>query len=188
MRVFLLVLVSSLSLLACSSTTIGPGASWGTVAGINFVPVDGFYLLSTDSTTGDYNFTVIAVDTPGYCTALLANTAAFLANMNYATLIYSNPVGTGQLDPPPGIYPVTAAPGPNATAQASFASVANCVPNNPVVGTAGTVGLQGVAVDYSQLLGSLNVTFGTSGGLIGNFTAPLCDISNSPQGPSTCVQ
>ena len=187
MRVFFAV-ASLLCLLGCSSTTVGPGPNWGTVGGIPFTPVDGFYLLSADQTTGDYNFTVIAVDTLGYCNVLLQNTAGFLANMNTVTLTYSNPVGTGAFDPPPGTYPVTAAPGTTATAQASFASVANCVPTMPIPGTSGSVGLQGVAIDYSQLLGSLNVTFGTSGGLVGNFTAPLCDISNSPQGPSTCVQ
>jgi len=186
MRVFFAV-ASLVCLLGCTSTTVGPGVNWGTVAGISFTPVDGFFILGTDSTSGDYNFIVIAADQPGYCNVLLQNTAGYLANINYAIFTYSNPVGTGAFDPLPGGYPVTAAPGPSASAQVTFGSTSNCT-TTTTDGTDGSVVLQGVAVDYSQLLGSLDVGFGTSGSLAGSFTAPLCDISNSPQGPSTCFQ
>jgi hypothetical protein len=48
--------------------------------------------------------------------------------------------------------------------------------------------MQDIAVDLSQMDGSLNVVFGTSGTLVGSFTAPICDTSNSFEGPAQCFQ
>ena len=105
----LLLAIATACVLGCSSTTV-TATPWGTVNGISFAPVDGFFLASA-ATNGDYNFIVFAVDQFNYCTVLQQNANAYLANMNVATFTYSNPVGTGQFDPALGTYPVTAAPG-----------------------------------------------------------------------------
>jgi hypothetical protein len=174
--------------LGCSSTTV-TYPSWGTVAGVNFVPVDGFFLLSTEP-NGDYNIVLVADDQPGWCGVLQENVNGMLANMNYVTLTYANPVGTGPVNPGPGIYPVTASPDAGSvTSQVSFAtSSSSCAMSNVLAGTAGAVDMQDIAVDLSQLDGALDVVFGTSGSLSGTFTAPICDTSNSFEGPVQCYQ
>jgi hypothetical protein len=185
----LLAVASMVSLLGCSSTTVGPGASWGTVAGIPFAPADGFFLLSADATTGDYNFVLIAASRVGYCAVLQQNFAGYPANIDYAIFTFSNPVGTGQVNPGPGTYPITDAAGAASSAQATFGSVSSsCVTSPAVAGTSGSLVMSTLAVDLTQMTGSLNVGFGTSGSLVGSFVAPLCDTSNSIQGPSTCYQ
>jgi hypothetical protein len=181
----LLLLIATLSVLGCSSTTV-TASPWGTVGGIPFAPVDGFFLAS-QATNGDYNFIVFAVDQFGYCGALAQNSNSYLANMNVATFTYSNPVGTGQLDPVLGPYPVTAAPGPASSAQVAFQSFNNCVVSPQTPGTSGMISLTGISIDGNQISGSVNVGF-TSGSLAGTYTAPYCDLSGAVSGPNTCFQ
>jgi hypothetical protein len=116
--------------LGCSSTTVNV-TPWGTVGGVDFVPLDGFFLLSTEP-NGDYNIVLVADDQPGWCGILQENVNGLLSNMNYVTLTYANPVGSGAVNPGPGAYPVTLAPDAGSmTSQASFASVsANCTTSN----------------------------------------------------------
>jgi hypothetical protein len=181
----LLLLVATLCVLGCSSTTVN-ATPWGTVGGIPFAPVDGFFLAS-QAPNGDFNFIVFAVDQFGYCGALARNTNSYLANMNVATFTYSNPVGTGQLDPVVGSYPVTLAPGPASSAQVAFQSFNKCVVSPQTPGTSGNVVLNGIAIDGSQIAGSVNVGF-TSGSMTGTYSAPFCDLSRSVNGPSVCLQ
>jgi hypothetical protein len=181
----LLLAIATACVLGCSSTTI-TATPWGTVNGIAFAPVDSFFLASA-ATNGDYNFIVFAVDQVNYCNVLQQNANAYLANMNVATFTYSNPVGTGQFDPALGTYPVTAAPGTSTSAQVAFQSFNQCNVSQPTAGTSGSVVLSGVAVDLSQISGSANVGFGGAGSLAGNFNPPLCDLSNSFNGPAACV-
>jgi hypothetical protein len=182
----LLLAIATACVLGCSSTTV-TATPWGTVNGISFAPVDGFFLASAAS-NGDYNFIVFAVDRYNYCQVLQSNTNAYLANMNVATFTYSNPVGTGQFDPALGTYPITAAPGTSSSAQAAFQSFNACNVSQPTAGTTGSAILSGVAVDLSQISGSMNVVFGTAGALAGKYIAPLCDLSQSFNGPTACVQ
>ena len=182
----LLLAIATVCVLGCSSTTM-TASPWGNVGGIPFAPVDGFFLASA-APNGDYNFIVFAVDRIGYCSVLQQNTNAYLANMNVATFTYSSPVGTGQFDPALGTYPVTSAPGSANSAQVAFQSFNNCTVSQPLPGTTGSVVLSAVAVDLSQIVGSVNVGFGGSGSLVGNYNAPLCDLSNSFNGPTACVQ
>jgi hypothetical protein len=180
----LLLLVSAVCVLGCSSTTV-TASPWGSVGGIPFAPVDGFFLESA-APNGDYNLIVFAVDQFNYCGALANNSNSFLANMNVATFTYSNPVGTGPLEPVVGSYPVTLVPGPASSAQVAFQSFNNCVVSPQTPGTSGTVVLSGLGIDGIQLAGSVNVGF-TSGSLSGTFSAPFCDLSQSVNGPSTCL-
>ncbi len=173
-------------LLGCSSSTVTV-SPWGTVNGISFAPVDGFFLASI-AQNGDYNFIVFAVDRLGYCPLLQQNVNAYFANMNVATFTYSNPVGTGQFDPALGTYPVTAAPGPSSSAQVAFQSFNNCNVSQPTAATTGSVVLSAVAVDLTQIAGSVNVGFGTAGALTGSFNAGLCDLILAPNGPASCIQ
>jgi hypothetical protein len=182
----LLLAIASVCVLGCSSTTV-TATPWGTVGNISFAPVDGFFLASA-ATNGDYNFIVFAVDRIGYCSVLQQNTNAYLANMNVATFTYSNPVGTGQFDPALGTYPVTLAPGAASTAQVAFQSFNACSVSQPTPGTTGSVVLSAVAVDLSQIVGSANVGFASSGSLVGTYSPPLCDLSFSFNGPTACVQ
>jgi len=182
----LLLAIATASVLACSSTTVTV-TPWGTVNGIPFAPVDGFFLASAAS-NGDWNFIVFAVDQFNYCQVLQSNTNAYLANMNVATFTYSNPVGTGQFDPALGTYPVTAAPGTSSSAQVAFQSFNNCNVSQPTAGTTGSAVLSGVAVDLSQISGSVNVGFPDAGSLTGSYLAPLCDLSQSFNGPTACLQ
>lgn len=181
-----LLAVAAVCLLSCSSTTVN-ATPWGTVDGIPFAPVDGFFVPSQAS-NGDYNFIVIAVDKLGYCSVLQTNGNAYLANMNVATFTYSNPVGTGQVDPALGTYPVTAQPGSSSSAQAAFQTFSACNVSQPLAATTGSVPLTAVAVDLSQIQGSVNVGFPDGGALVGNFLAPICDLSQSFNGPSSCIQ
>jgi hypothetical protein len=176
--------------LSCTSnTTVTPGPPWGTLDGGIFAPVDGFLVASTES-NGDYNLVVIVADQLGYCTVLQENVNGLLANMNYVTLVYANPVGSGAVNPGPGIYPVTLAPDAGgSTAQASFASSsASCVTSQVFVGTTGTVTMQDIAFDLSQMDGALDVGFGDAGTLSGSFSVPFCDLSLSFNGPNQCFE
>jgi hypothetical protein len=188
MRV-LLAAASMLCFLSCTSTTVTPGPPWGTIGGLVFAPVDGFFVPSTEP-NGDYNFVVVVADQLGYCTVLQENVNGLVANMNYVTLVYANPVGTGAVNPGPGIYPVTSAPDAGgSTAQASFAnSSASCVTSQAFLGTTGTVTMQDIAFDLSQMDGALDVGFGDAGALSGTFSVPVCDLSQSFNGPNQCFQ
>jgi hypothetical protein len=184
MRLLLPIVVACL--LGCSSTTV-TASPWGSVNGISFAPVDGFFLASI-AQNGDYNFIVFAVDRLGYCGLLQQNVNAYFANMNVATFTYSNPVGTGNFDPALGTYPVTAAPGPSNSAQVDFQSFNNCNVSALTAGTTGSVVLSAVAVDLTQIAGSVGVGFADAGTLTGNFNAGLCDLLLAPNGPATCIQ
>ncbi len=176
-------------LLGCESTTYGPIAPWGTVGGLTLVPNDAFFLASV-ATNGDYNFTLVVADQPGYCSILQQNLAGYPANITYAIFIFSNPVGTGQLNPGPGPYPISAAAGASSSAQATFGSVTNCTvsPDNPAA-TAGSVVMSSLSPDATEMTGNVNdVVFGSEGSLSGTFDAPLCDTGNSVQGASQCFQ
>lgn len=185
LRMKTLLAAAALCLLSCSSTTVN-ATPWGTVAGIPFAPVDAFFVPGVSN--GDYNFVVIAVDQLGYCSVLQNNVNGYLANMNYATFTYSNYVDAGTVDPTPGTYPVTAAPGPSASAQASFGSISNCNIGPTLAGTSGNAVLTAVALDDSQINGSVNVGFADAGSLAGQFLAPLCDLSQSFNGSSACFK
>jgi hypothetical protein len=174
-------------LLSCSSNTTVPASPWGSVAGIPFAPVDGFFIPSQAS-NGDYNFIVFAVDQVGYCSVLQANANAYLANMNVATFTYSNPVGTGQFDPALGTYPVTAQPGASSSAQVAFQTFSACNVSQPIAATDGGITLSAVAIDLSQIQGSVNVGFADAGTLVGQFLAPVCDLSFTVNGPNACFQ
>jgi hypothetical protein len=182
----LLLAIASLCVLGCSSTTV-TASPWGNVGGIPFAPVDSFFLASA-APNGDWNFIFFAVDQFNYCLVLQQNTNAYLANMNVATFTYSNPVGTGQFDPALGTYPVTSVPGTASSAQVAFQSFNHCTVSQPTAGTTGSTVLSAVAADLSQIVGSVNVGFGGSSSLIGNYNAPLCDLTNSFNGPAACVQ
>ncbi len=175
-------------LFGCESFTTHPNAPWGPINGVNFVPADAFFLESVQA-NGDYNFVLIVADRTGYCPILQQNLAGYPANITYATFTFSNAIGGGPVDPPPGTYPITAAYGPTPSAQASYGTVsANCVASQPLAGTTGSVVMSGLAADVSSMRGSANVGFGSAGTLSGDFAAPLCDTSKSVQGNSQCYQ
>ncbi len=175
-------------LVGCQSLTTSPNAPWGPISGVQFVPSDAFFLESVQ-TNGDYNYVLIVADQPGYCSLLQQNLNAYPSNITFATFTISNPIGSGSVNPPPGSYPITAAIGANSSAQATYASVsATCVVSPTLSGTSGSVVMSGVAEDGSAISGTVDVEFGSSGTLNGNFAAGLCDTSNATEGASVCLQ
>ncbi len=184
-----LCLLSALVCLGgCESFTTGPNAPWGSIGGVQFVPSDAFFLQSVQP-NADFNYVLIVANQVGYCTMLQQNLNAYPSNITFATFTISNPIGTGPVNPPPGTYPITAAYGAASSAQATYGSVsATCVASPVLTGTTGNVVMNGVAVDGSAIAGTVDVGFGSSGTLSGNFNAGLCDTSNSTEGASVCLQ
>jgi hypothetical protein len=188
----ILAVAGALFVVGCSSTTNDGPASFGTVTGIPLVPADQFFVATTQN-NGDYSLTLVIADRAGYCPILQQNLAGFPKDMVYALFVFSTPVGTGQVDPGPGTYPIAALNNTNSTAQSTFGTYANCVPGfgglTPApVGTSGNVVMTTLAGDLSSMSGTVNVVYGTSGTLAGTFNAPLCDIPNPVQGASQCYQ
>jgi len=189
----LFAIAVTLFALGCESTTTGPTAPWGNIADIAFAPVDMFFV-PTAATNGDYNFVLVVADQVGFCNILQQNINGYPTNINAAYFTFSNPVGTGPINPSPGLYPVTDAPDAGLTAQAAFQSISGCTAGPTLGGTSGTVIMQDLAVDLSQMDGTVqNVQFAPSapvdgGTLSGVFSAYVCDTSQSTSGPSTCYQ
>jgi len=184
----LLTAVTLVSLFGCSSFTTGPNAPWGPINGVDFIPADAFFLESVQPSNGDYNFVLIVADQPGYCPILQQNLAGFPPNITFATFTFSNPRGSGSVDPRPGIYPVTAAIGPNPSSQVSYGSVSACVPAPLLAGTTGNVVMQTLSPNVTNMTGSVSVGFGDAGTLSGSYSAPWCNTFNAVAGPSRCFQ
>ncbi len=179
--------IALVCLLGCESVTMGPAPQWGTINGVPFAPEDVFFLPSAQA-NGDYDFVLIAADRLGYCSILQQNLAGYPANLTYATVTLSNSIGTGSVNPAPGIYPVTDAYGANASAQVSYGTVTNCVVSPVLTADAGAVVMTFLADDLSGMAGTFDAGFGTAGTLSGTFNAPVCDTSNAVQGASQCYQ
>jgi len=179
--------VTLVCVFGCSSFTTGPNAPWGPINGVDFVPSDAFFLESIQ-TNGDYNFVLIVADQPGYCPILQQNLAGFPPNITFATFTFSNPRGSGSVDPRPGIYPVTAAIGPNPSSQVSYQTVSACVPSQPLAGTTGAVVMQTLNFNVTNMTGSANVGFDDAGTLSGSYSAPWCNTFNAVAGPSRCFR
>jgi hypothetical protein len=175
-------------LFGCESVTTGTNAPWGPIDGVNFVPADAFFLESVQP-NGDYNLVLIVADRTGYCPILQQNLSGYPSNITYALFTFSNPIGSGAVNPPPGTYPITASYGSAPSAQASYGTVsASCVASEPLAGTSGSVVMSRLASDVSSMTGSVDVGFGSAGTLSGNFAALLCDTSAADAGPSQCYQ
>lgn len=179
--------IALVCLLGCESVTMGPPPQWGSINGAPFAPADTFFVTSLQA-NGDYTLVLIAADRVGYCSILQENLAGYPANLTYASVTFSNPIGSGSVSPGPGSYPVTDAYGPDASAQVTSGTVSNCAISVVLTADAGTVVMTGLANDLSAMQGSLDVGFGTAGTLSGNFNASLCDTSQAVQGASQCYQ
>ncbi len=175
---------AGLSLLGCGS---GSAPSWGSVGGFPLVPAESFFVPGQQA-NGDSTLVLTVANQMGYCSILQQNPDGYPANLTFATFTFSNPLGAGQVNPGPGTYPVSAAPGAAPSAQADFAGVLNCAQLPLDAATGGSVVMGTLNGAVTQMTGSLDVQFGAEGSLSGSFEASLCDTSNAPQGESQCYR
>ena len=109
-------------LFGCQSLTTGTNTPWGPINGVNFVPADAFFVESVQL-NGDYSLVLIVADRTGYCPILQQNLSGYPSNITIANFTFSNPIGTGSVDPGPGTYPVTASYGNASSAQVAYQTV-----------------------------------------------------------------